>query len=87
MKGLKRTLMALLLMAGMVNFANAQSIEDLGNILGGLIGGKNQNGGNSGEARATAAPTPSAICWREYSRRATSPLPTLPANGSPTDLP
>lgn len=48
MKGLKRTLMALLLMAGMVNFANAQSIEDLGNILGGLIGGKNQNGGDSG---------------------------------------
>lgn len=45
---IKRTLMALLLMAGMVNFANAQSIEDLGNILGGLIGGKNQNGGNSG---------------------------------------
>lgn len=48
MKGLKRTLMALLMMAGMVNFANAQSIEDLSNILGGLIGSKNQNEGNSG---------------------------------------
>lgn len=40
--------MALLMMAGMVNFANAQSIEDLSNILGGLIGSKNQNEGNSG---------------------------------------